>query len=199
MLEKLDSKLAGWKAKLLSRAGRLTLIQTVGQSLLVYTMQTTAIPKKICSEIDSRLRRFWWGHDSGNNRSFCLRSWSTICTTKSHGGLGVQLAKEGNLALLAEWGWEFVSGKKSLCLDILHAKYLREDSFLKKEPKASDSWIWKGILSIRDLICHNAFISVGDGKKIDIWKDPWVPCGRHLRPNPTGLPRKVFLRVSDFI
>ena len=88
ILEKLDSKLAGWKAKTLSQAGRLTLIQAVGQALPVYTMQTIDIPKKICGEIDNRLRRFWWGQNREDNRGLCLRAWSKICTPKIKEALG---------------------------------------------------------------------------------------------------------------
>lgn len=38
LIDKLNSKLQGWKTKLLSQAGRTTLISSVLQSLPLYTL-----------------------------------------------------------------------------------------------------------------------------------------------------------------
>ena len=118
---------------------------------------------------------------------------------KNKGGLGIRLAKEANMDLLAKWGWDLDTGKKSLRLDILRAKYLREVPFLKKERKDGDSWIWKGILNTRTILAGNTYLSIGNGRSINFWEDPWVPYGNQLCPTPSGMPRHNFLRVSDFI
>ena len=139
ILDKLDSLLAGWKTRCLSRAGRLTLIKSVGQALPLYAMQTTALPKKFCKEIDSILRRFWWGHKSNVQRGLCLKSWDSCCLPKDFGGLGLRKAYDVNLALLAKWGWNLLIGKDTLCCSILKAKYLKNSSFLDVKKNGSDS------------------------------------------------------------
>ena len=60
LVDKLQSKLQGWKAKLLSQAGRTTLISSTLQSLPLYTFSCF---KVICNKMDAISRAFWWGHE----------------------------------------------------------------------------------------------------------------------------------------
>uniref|UniRef100_A0A803NGV7 RNase H type-1 domain-containing protein n=1 Tax=Cannabis sativa TaxID=3483 RepID=A0A803NGV7_CANSA len=55
ILENLISKLHDWKLKSLSKAGRATLIRSIGLAMPVYTMQTTKLSKNIDSKIDDPL------------------------------------------------------------------------------------------------------------------------------------------------
>lgn len=55
---KLEAKLAGWRSQCLSWAGRVTLINSVAQTIPNYTMSTFNIPNKICNYLDSATRRF---------------------------------------------------------------------------------------------------------------------------------------------
>uniref|UniRef100_A0A803QEC1 Reverse transcriptase domain-containing protein n=1 Tax=Cannabis sativa TaxID=3483 RepID=A0A803QEC1_CANSA len=61
ILDNLVSKLHGWKLKLLSKAGRATLIKSVGLALPVYAMQTTKLSKKLASRIDGMAVLAKWG------------------------------------------------------------------------------------------------------------------------------------------
>ncbi|CAN1146010.1 LINE-1 retrotransposable element ORF2 protein [Linum perenne] len=61
ILDRIDSKLAGWKVKSLSLAGRVTLAQSVLAAIPAYPMQTSVLPAKTCEEIDRRIRNFVWG------------------------------------------------------------------------------------------------------------------------------------------
>ena len=60
MKERLKSKLSSWKGRNLSWAGRATLIKSVAQSIPTYTMAALQFPKKLCDQLDSVGRRFWW-------------------------------------------------------------------------------------------------------------------------------------------
>lgn len=53
-------RLSGWKAKLLSLAGRATLVNSVTSSIPTYTMLVTSLPAVVTEEIDKANRRFLW-------------------------------------------------------------------------------------------------------------------------------------------
>ena len=59
--EKLGSKLARWKEKLLSNAGKEILIKSVAQAIPSYTMSCFKLPDALCNELAGIVRRFWWG------------------------------------------------------------------------------------------------------------------------------------------
>ena len=59
--EKLAKKLAGWKEKLLSKAGKEALIKAVAQAIPTYAMSCFPIPDSLCDELTSTIRNLWWG------------------------------------------------------------------------------------------------------------------------------------------
>ena len=103
VIEKVSSKLAGWKRRFLSLAGRITLTKSVLASILVHTMSTIALPISTLDQLDKIARSFIWGSSEGNRKQH-LVSWRKICKPKSEGGLGIRLAKEMNISLLAKLG-----------------------------------------------------------------------------------------------
>lgn len=81
ILDKVDQRLSNWKVKTLSFAGRLTLTKSVGQALPSYVMQSAALPKYVCEEIDRKCRKFLWG-DMDGERHMHTVSWSKVCRPK---------------------------------------------------------------------------------------------------------------------
>ena len=59
--DQVGRKIASWKGKLLSPAGREILIKAVAQATSTYTMNCFKIPDSLCSELNSLIRNFWWG------------------------------------------------------------------------------------------------------------------------------------------
>ena len=55
---KLAKKLAGWKEKLLSKAGKEVLIKVVAQAIPTYTMSCFKIPDSLCDEMTNLIRNF---------------------------------------------------------------------------------------------------------------------------------------------
>ena len=59
--EKVWRKLQGWEAKLLSQAGREVLLKAVIQAIPTYTMGCFKLPVGLCNEIETLIKKFWWG------------------------------------------------------------------------------------------------------------------------------------------
>ena len=55
MLDRVKSKLVGWKANLLSMAGRAVLIQASSSVVPAYIMQSNLLPSKVLDGIDREL------------------------------------------------------------------------------------------------------------------------------------------------
>jgi hypothetical protein len=58
--DRISSKLASWKSRLLNKPGRVVLANAVISSLPSYCMQTHWFPQSMCDDIDKTVRRFIW-------------------------------------------------------------------------------------------------------------------------------------------
>lgn len=59
--ERIWKKLQGWKKKLLSQAGKETLIKSIIQAIPTYIMSVYKIPASVINEIRAMTARFWCG------------------------------------------------------------------------------------------------------------------------------------------
>ena len=57
---------------------------------------------------------------------------------------------------------------------LLKAKYFVHHSFLESSVKHNSSYIWRSICDSKDVLVAGLGWRVGTGKKIWIWKDPWL-------------------------
>ena len=106
IVEKLKSKLSGWKQKALSQAGRGVLIKSVTQALPLHFMQTFLLPVSVCDQLDKVTRDFWWGVKADEKKHLYLKAWDSICSPKAAGGLGFRKAREFNRSLITKLGWQ---------------------------------------------------------------------------------------------
>ncbi|XP_028055196.1 uncharacterized protein LOC114259389 [Camellia sinensis] len=174
ILEKMKTKLSGWKAKNLTMAGRATLIQSVTSAIPSYNMQTMELPRKLCDEIDKLNGNFLWG-DSENHKKVHLVNWDSVCKRKVEGGLGIRKARAHNAALLTKLGWKILCDKNKLWCKILHSKYLKHHSLFTWPQNKQASHIWRSIRKNRDILRKGVKWVVGNGEHISLWNDWW--CG----------------------
>lgn len=59
---RIHQKLSYWKSKLLSQADRSMLIRSVVLAIPMYGMSSFLLPQAFCTQMDTQLRRFWWGY-----------------------------------------------------------------------------------------------------------------------------------------
>lgn len=113
LVTKVRKKLEGWKSKLLSRAKKAVLTQSISSSVPIYAMQTVKVPPRVLHTIDSANRNFLWHADEGKI-GLCPIAWKTVCTTKSFGGLGFRNLHHIIYAALAKTGLEDVTDSSTL-------------------------------------------------------------------------------------
>lgn len=80
-------KIKGWKERLLSRAGKETLIKAVAQAIPTYIMSCYKLPEGCCKDIESMLAKFWWGSKEGERKIHWM-SWERMSKSKNSGGMG---------------------------------------------------------------------------------------------------------------
>nr|XP_025628468.1 uncharacterized protein LOC112721637 [Arachis hypogaea] len=106
ILDKIEEKLSLWKAKVLSKAGKLVLIKSVINSLPIYYLSLYKMPSAVARRIITLQMRFLWGKDDGQP-GMALVKWELVQAPKKLGGLGVGDAVIRNTALLFKWWWRF--------------------------------------------------------------------------------------------
>lgn len=172
--EKIDRKLAGWKTKYLSLAGRITLAKSTLTTMANYSMQSAKLPRSVCDDVDKRVCRFLWG-GTEEKRAIHLISWETLQKPQGQGGLAIPSSRQANVAFMTKLGWRLLVEPNALWARVLRAKYCRGrcdiDMF---SPKPGMSNVWNGITENAKLLCEGAQVAVNDGKTTLFWDHKWA-------------------------
>ena len=128
--DQVGRKIAGWKGKLLSNAGREILIKVVAQATATYTMNCFKLPDSLYSEINSMVGGFWWGKKE-KERKIAWVSWKNLCKSKVDGGMRFWDLKAFNLALQEKQVWRILQNPTSLVHRVLKVKYFAKSSFME--------------------------------------------------------------------
>lgn len=81
---KVRSKLAGWQMKLLSRASRAILIQTVASTIPAYCIQSSRLPRGVIKDMEKLNRGFLWAATE-EKRGMHHVAWEAVCRPKDRG------------------------------------------------------------------------------------------------------------------
>ena len=109
------------------------------------------------------MAKFWW-EDSEENRKFHWVEWRKLSEVKGKGGLGFRNLQQFNATMLAKQLWRILTRPNLLVSRIVRGRYFRGSSIWKMNINAGDSWVWKSILSARELLEEGVRKRVGDGK-----------------------------------
>jgi hypothetical protein len=115
-------RLGDWKIKFLSQASNEVLLKAVIQAILTYNMSIFLLPKGLCSEINSMIQNFWWGHLENESKIHWMK-WSRMGVAKNGGSMGFRDLVSFNKALLAKQCWRLLKSQDSLTGQIIRAKY----------------------------------------------------------------------------
>ena len=85
MIDKIIKRISGWKGRLLSYAGRLTLLKACLASIPIYLMSIIKFPKWVVNMINSHMARFLWNNNDDKHK-YHLAHWQ-VAQKKELGGL----------------------------------------------------------------------------------------------------------------
>ncbi|XP_028076768.1 uncharacterized protein LOC114278826 [Camellia sinensis] len=184
VVDNFKKKLSGWKRRLLSFTGRVTLIKSVLSSLPIYYMSLFRLPRGVAKELDKIQAAFLWG-DSDVRRKVHLVKWKELTMDKKQGGLGIRNLSSLNNRLLAKWWWRFGKEDSSLWKQVICSKYKLEGGrwFPFYVEATNISRVWSDIIFVGDSNSSllNYFIGNGDveikigyGERISFWVDNWM-------------------------
>ncbi|XP_042974842.1 uncharacterized protein LOC122306478 [Carya illinoinensis] len=149
--ERVWRKVTNWKNSFLSAAGKEILIKVVLQAVPTYTMSVFLFPKRLCTELNSLLAKFWWGNQK-NRKWINWGSWDRLGQQKHKGGIVFRNIEYFNLALLAKQGWRILSNPTSLVAQIHKQKYYKDSSYLEAKLGSSPLFIWKSIWKASEIV-----------------------------------------------
>jgi hypothetical protein len=200
IVEKVQAKLASWKAKLLSLAGRVVLIQSVTSAIPSYYMQNSVLPSRVCSELDKLNRNFLWG-STDEKKKMHMVGWTKVCRAKKLGGLGIYATKPRNIALLSKLNWRLLEERDAIWAKTLSAKYLPNGPVISHLPThRCGSSNWRALRAGHDVFRNGLRWAVNNGSNVSFWFDKWVGnCPlRNLVHGPLTQEEETF-KVCDLV
>lgn len=102
IVDKIMNRVAGWRGRLLSHAGRLELVRTCLVSIPVYLLSFIKFPKWAIRMLNSHFANCLWNDDPTAHK-FHLANWESVSMLKDFEGLGIPNLRDLNLCLLASW------------------------------------------------------------------------------------------------
>ena len=143
------------------------MIKVVVQSIPTYSMSVFKLLVGLCKDLKAMIWKFWWGNVDSMKIHWV--KWSSLCSSKSVGGMGFHDFQKFNNALLAKQVWCLLHQKNTLLFKVFIAKYFPTDTIFEALVHPKCSYAWRSILQARDVINQGAIWRVGSDQLIDIW------------------------------
>lgn len=172
LLDKIQ-RIAGWRGKLLSYKGMLTLIKICLASIPIYLLPFLKFPKWALDMINSQMAKCLWDDYEGHIKLH-LAHWQLVCMKQEFGGLGIPNVHDLNICLLGSWVKRYMCGEGKIWKNFVDSKYLQNvpNIFEGKTHRASQ--FWKGVMWATKAVKMGSRWVVGDGTKMRFWKDSWL-------------------------
>ncbi|CAN6202116.1 unnamed protein product [Urochloa humidicola] len=169
LIAKVDRYLSGWKATLLSHAGRLVLLNTVLDGPPAHLMGAVLLPAGTVDALERRRRAFLWAGNQHATGAQCLVAWERVCLPKTDGGLGIRQLKTQNSCLLMK------------LLHRLHhpagsswARWARSQIELATLSGNVHGAHWDGLRSLLPAYRIITRSSIRNGRSTAFWEDVWL-------------------------
>jgi len=195
IIEKMQTRLASWKNKLLNRPDRLALASSILSSIPTYYMQINRLPQSICDDIDQTSRHFIW--KGANDKGVHLVGWNKIAKPKQIGGLGLRTTREANICL-GKLVWDLIQNNNKLWVNVFMKKYSAGPSFLHASTAASSSPTWSSIVRAKNVLNSGYSWRAGSGTS-SFWFTLWSDFGTLGSLVPVIDIHDIHLTVKDVV
>ena len=165
-MERIWARMMGWKEKLLSKTDKEVMIKVIIQSIPAYSMSVFRLPTSLCKDIEAMIRKFWWGQEE--KKKIHWVKWSSLCSSKSVGGMGFRDFQHFNNALLVKQVWRLFHQKDTLLYRVFKSKFFPNGSIFYAAVPTKCSFTWRSIMQAREVIQKGAIWRVGDGLSIKV-------------------------------
>lgn len=172
--DKVWQRIQGWRAKLISKAGKLVLLKNVAQSIPSYCISCFLLPKSLCTEIERMMNNYWWSSGNDNRKGIKWVSWEGLSRPKCKGGLGVRSLHGFNIALLGKHCWKFVNQPQALVSRVYKARYFADTNLLRAQKGTGSSFIWTGLYAAKEELKQGFRWVIGNGEDVAAIQDPWL-------------------------
>ena len=141
VFDKVETHMRGWRARLLSRGGRLILLKAVLAAIPIYFMLIFTMPAGVRRRLERIMRSFLWrGSQLDEVQGTILIAWSTVCRHVTQGGLGISHLQHTNVTLLAKWVRQMMQPSGDLATVVLRDRYGSSlDWEMWRTPRRGDS------------------------------------------------------------
>jgi len=145
IIDKIIKRIADWKGKLLSYAGRLTLLKAFLASVPIYLMSIIKFPKWAIAMINSQMSHFLWNNNEESHK-YHLANWQLVAQKKEVGGFGTPDMRNLNLSLLSSWIFRYGLQSESIWVKMVDYKYNTNNPNFMCSNNTAASPFWKGVM-----------------------------------------------------
>lgn len=140
IVDKIKAKLATWKGTMLSIMGRVQLVKSVIQGMLIYSFHIYTWHISLLKTVDQWIRNFIWSEDI-STRKLVTIACKTACCPFAEGGHGIRPLRKINEVAILKLCWDLLF-EDSQCACFLRARYLWQNKPMGHHMISS---IWVGL------------------------------------------------------
>ncbi|KAI0504504.1 hypothetical protein KFK09_015456 [Dendrobium nobile] len=168
LMDSLNRKFNGWKANLLSFAGRLQYLKFTIQNTIAYWIRGSILPKAVYKVYKKLSSRFLFFGDVYSAKKLHMLSWDKICKPKAKGGLGIPSIQALQFAYHCSVIYRMYNGSTPLSSWLL-TKYRSP----WKPPLVSASKLWKSITKTAAVTKHCFNFIITQNFPVSLKWDHW--------------------------
>lgn len=105
LVDKIADRLPPWKAGMMSKSGRRTLIKSVLSAIPLHQILVLGLYRKVQKRVEKILRGFLWSGRAEARSGHCHVSWSKVCMPLCYRGLGIPDFSRLAVSLRVRWMW----------------------------------------------------------------------------------------------
>ena len=174
VIQHIQCRIASWKVRWLSLAGRILLIKSVLAAIPNYFIVVLKIRSGVLDTIKKLIKGFLWSGNLDDSHKVPLISWQDMLYASNVGGAGIHDLSLRNEAFGGKLIWHMYTKSQSTWCTIMQQKYLDNNDpsrvlSISNPPKGLV--VWDFMIGSRKIIVDYISREVNNGMSINFWND----------------------------